>query len=90
MGSGLACIVAGTGGAAGATIMAATGVAATLGYRQLTGGCVATCSKDWHCDQESGLCKRDAREEPHRLVRRVVDAGVPSADAGVQAGDAGE
>jgi hypothetical protein len=93
LGSGLACIVQGVpgaGGPVGAAIMAGTAVAATIGYRKLTGGCYATCSKDWHCDHESGLCERDAREEPRRLVRRVVDAGAPSVDAGVQARDAGE
>lgn len=76
---GLACVVAGTGTAAGAAIFAGTAVAATLGYRQLTGGCVSSCSKDWHCDHESGLCKPDAHEEPRRLVRPAADAGVPPA-----------
>jgi len=98
LGPGLACVVAGAGGPAGAAIFAGTAVAATLGYRQLTGGCVATCSKDWHCDHGSGLCKPDAREEPQRLVRpaggararsagdararSAVDAGAPPVDAG--------
>ena len=80
MGSGVACImqgVPGAGGPVGAAIMAGTAVAATIGYRKLTGGCYAACSKDWHCDHESGLCKPDAREEPHHLVRKAVDAGVP-------------
>lgn len=90
MGSGLACVVAGTSGAAGAAIMAGTALAATVGYRKLTGGCYAACSKDWHCDHESGLCKRDAREEPPRLVRKAVDAGVsPALDAGLPPLDAG-
>jgi hypothetical protein len=90
MGSGLACVVAGTGGGTGAAIFAATAVAATVGYRKLTGGCYASCSKDWHCDHESGLCKRDAREEPPRLVRKAVDAGVsPALDAGLPPLDAG-
>jgi len=88
--SGLACVVAGTGTAVGAAIFASTAVAATVGYRKLTGGCYAACSKDWHCDHESGLCKPDAREEPHRLVRKPVDAGVPPVvDAGGPPGDAG-
>jgi hypothetical protein len=94
MGSGLACImqgVPGAGGPVGAAIMAGTAAAATIGYRKLTGGCYATCSQDWHCDHESGFCKPDAREQPRRLVRKALDAGVPPAlDGGVQAGDAGE
>jgi hypothetical protein len=94
MGSGLACImqgVPGAGGPVGAAIMAGTAVAATIGYRKLTGGCYATCSQNWHCDHESGLCKRDAREEPRRLVRKALDAGAaPAVDGGAQAGDAGE
>ncbi|HKO91019.1 MAG TPA: hypothetical protein VJU61_07705, partial [Polyangiaceae bacterium] len=91
MGSGMACIMQGASGPTGAAILATTAVAATLGYRHLTGGCVATCSKGWHCDHESGFCKQDSHEEsPRRLVRPVVDAGAaPRVDAGGVPADAG-
>lgn len=78
VGSGLACVVSGIPVAAQAAIFAGTAVAATAGYRKVTNGCVATCSKDWHCDHASGLCKPDAQEEPYRLLRPAADAGVPA------------
>jgi hypothetical protein len=75
VGSGLACVVSGIPVAAQAAVFAGTAVAATAGYRQLTNGCVATCSKDWHCNHESGLCEPDAQEDAYRLLRPAVDAG---------------
>lgn len=92
-----ACKVSGVPTGPAAVIFAATGVAATAAYRQTTGGCWASCSAGRHCDEEDGLCKRDAQEGPKRLLREaqareetVLAAGVEcdgsEPDAGREAG----
>lgn len=43
----------------GAAVFASTAVAATVAKRKVDGGCLANCSKGWHCDERRGLCVAD-------------------------------
>ncbi len=89
------CIVAGTifGGILGCTVspaptavaapvFAGSAIAATGARRAVSGGCWANCSKGWHCDEESGVCKRDEERkvrEPTPPTDSVEPASVEPA-----------
>lgn len=61
------CTVSNVPTVVAAPVFAGTAVAATGARRAASGGCWANCSKGWHCDEESGMCKRDD-EQPRRAV----------------------
>ncbi len=46
-----------------AAIFAGSAVAASAVNRKMTGDCYAVCLDGWHCDRESGLCRRNEQEE---------------------------
>ncbi len=57
--------------AVAAPVFAATAVAATGARKAAVGGCWANCSKGWHCDEKSGVCKRDAERPKSVTVPRA-------------------
>lgn len=63
------CKVANVPAVVAAPVFAGTAIAATGARRAASGGCWATCSKGWHCDEKSGVCKRDEERQGPALQR---------------------
>lgn len=74
------CTPLGAPKAVGAAVFAGTAVAATGAKKKLVGGCWASCSKGWHCDEKSGLCVEDELVAPAPSVSFEPPAPPPEAE----------